>query len=113
MSNPITEFRMSADQYKVIRVCIVHIRAADFDALVRLADADDDTIMIRNTGALVKVHEREPTKLSELELELEDDHQELSFAFYKVMAHARAAGFTAVEFDSNATIYNTLPTYDW
>lgn len=71
--------------------------------------------MIRNTGALVKVHEREPTKLSELELELEleDDHQELSFAFYKVMAHARAADFTAVEFDCDATIYNTLPTYDW
>lgn len=108
MSNPITEFRMSADQYKVICVCTAHVRAADFDVLAKLADADD-TIMIRNTGALVKVYEREPDDASELE----DDYPGLSDAFYKVMAHARAAGFTAVEFDCDATIYNTLPTYDW
>lgn len=108
--NAVNELMNSGDQYKVIGINTCHIRQSDADTLTMLGeDPCVPMILERDTGAFVKLY---PDMKDEKRV-LEVDYPGFSEAFYHVLAQAKLAGYTMVEFDNAAAEYEMLPQYEW
>lgn len=108
--NPAIELAGSSDQYKTICISTGHIRSSDAEKLREDGDnPSQNMIMTRDTGFFVKLYSDDHDEVRVLE----QDYPGYSEAFYNVMKHVKEAGFTLVEFDCDATVYNSLPTFDW
>lgn len=106
----VDELVRSNDQYKVIAINTCHILQSDAESLTMWGeDPSVPMILERDTGAFVKLY---PDMVDEKRV-LEVDYPGFSDAFYHVLAQAKLAGFTMVEFDNAAAAYETLPSFDW
>ena len=106
----IAELKNSLDQYKVIAISNVHIRQTDVERLTYLGeDPAVPMVFSRDTGGFVKLYpDTEGNKRV-----LEVDYPGFSEDFYNVLGKAKLAGFSMVEFDCDAEIYESFPHMDW
>jgi hypothetical protein len=105
----IEELKTTEDQYKVIGVSTCHIMAADAARLEQIRREGNNMVMPRDTGAFVKLY---PDIDGETR-NLEEDYPGFTDAFYNVLKLAKEAGYSMVEFDSAATEYESLSSFDW
>ncbi len=98
-----TELEKSIDQYRVVCLSTGHVTDTDREVLEDLArNRKENMIMGREYGWFIKLYEDEATRFEGVS---EHVHHILDAAFN--------AGFRMVEFDRDAKIYNTLPTFNW
>jgi hypothetical protein len=107
--NAIEELQQTEDQYKIIGVSTCHIMAADASRLEYVRQEGSNMILVRDTGAFVKLY---PDVDGEVR-NLEEDCPGFSDAFYNVLRLAKEAGYSMIEFDSDATEYESLSSFDW
>lgn len=109
--NAIDEFKKSQDQFKAVSVSNHHIRESDSHRLSELAECrEENQVLGFEYGWRIKL-------LADIPGEPRKDPREylpeLSEECYQLFDIALAAGFLLVELDADATVYDTLPVFDW
>ncbi len=107
--NAVDELKATDDQYKVIGISTAHILPEDGKRLESEEMLSHNMVLTRDTGAFVRLY---PDTDGETR-NLEDDYAGFSDAFYNVLRLAKEAGYGMVEFDSDATVYESLSSFDW
>ena len=101
------QLKNSEDQYKVICMSTGHITEQDARRLGSMA-GEHSMIMEREAGFLVKLYMD-----NDSEENLERDYPGMSHEFYDILSLTRECGFQMVEFDRDATLYESVPSFNW
>lgn len=109
---PLTELLNTPDQYKTIYTSTSHLPEVDADKLSYYSTLEFSSltpagglVWNRENGYIVKLyHDFESTLQA---------FSDMSDAFKYILDEASRAGFHAIEFDADATVYTCFPTFDW
>lgn len=99
------ELQQSDDSYKVIGISTAHLTPFDLSMLAKVVgERSSNMITQRDTGFFVKLYGTE--------VDSGLPYGPLSDSFYQLVSQVQAAGFGMIEFDADATQYDSLATYE-